>query len=243
MRDRHGKVTQVLDKSRGAMTLYKRIIIRDAAGRVVEDTGEQPSYSYTFQFIRLLESWMRNNQTLTAQDVTDTSRILNMPGSAAITDDLTYQAMHVAAGEDDDAYGILVGTDDTAEANDDVALTAKIAQGNGAGQLEHGPMSFVTPRVNGSYVDYVLIRNFYNNSGSPITSKEFAIYTKRYAAGAWPKYFCFIRDTDAVGKTVEHGDTMTVQYTLRVGAGFVLNWWLLLGNWFEAPTGGGTYNS
>jgi hypothetical protein len=99
-------------------------------------------------------------------------------------------------------------------------------------------MSFVTPRINGAYVDYVLIRNYYNNSGGPITSKEFGIYTKKYAASATGRVFCFIRDIDAIGKTVEHGDTMTVQYTLRIGAGFTLNWWLLIGNWFEAPTSG-----
>jgi hypothetical protein len=235
-----GRIKHTSTKSQPMAYLFKRVIISGPDGKVKSDTGFVPSHSFTYQFVRLMEGFLRGSMQAMS-DINNVSRTPDLSGSGYDANNYTNRPFSVAAGEDDATYGIVVGTSDTAEANMDYKLNAKIAHGNGVGQLEYSPQSFVTPQVVGAYVNYVLIRSLYNNSGAPITAKEFGIYCK---SGLSQYIFCFIRDSDVIGKTVIAGDTMTVQYTLKVGAGFTLQWWQLLGNLFEAPAGScGPYGS
>ena len=95
----------------------------------------------------------------------------------------------------------------------------------------------MTPAINGSYVDFVVSRSYYNGSGDAITAYEFGVYVKVGAPTA--KIYCIIRDLEADGKTVAAGDTMTAQYTLRVGAGFTIQFFQLLYSMFRCISVGG----
>ena len=228
VRDRYGNLKAVAEKSQPTMSLYKRVLVRDEKGEVKHDSGLQPAHSFTVNFLKFLEAhWrMRYDPTDTgdytwkpdvpAQDVTNTTRTITTP--SAYRDVSRYAHMLATAGDGDANYGIVLGTGVGEESNTDYVLGSKIASGSGSGQLDYGPQSFVEPYVNGSSIDFVLSRSFYNASGSPVTATEFGLYIKN---GNY--YFCWIRDLEAGGKTVLAGDTMVVQYTIRCGAGWVLN--------------------
>lgn len=232
-----GSIREVYERDEPVAYLWKRVTVRGEDGSVKSDSGDQLSHSYTINFVKMLEYFMRSgtgtHPDILAYDITNTQRVITQwVAGYAEGGNKTWEAWWANALEDDDGFGIVLGTDDTAETNNDHALGSKITQGNGSGQLEYSPMSYVAPRINGQYVDLVLIRSFYNNSGESITAYEFGLYTKqaRAASPTWTTW-CMIRDTDSLGKTVLHGDTMTVQYTLRVGAGFTMQWWECLVEW------------
>jgi len=241
VRDRYGNLKAVAEKTQPTLSLYKRVVVKDEAGEIKEDSGLQPAHSFTINFLKFLEAhWrMRSDSTDTgdytwkpdvpAQDVTNTQRTIQT--NSAYRDVSRYSHMLATAGDGDANYGIVLGTGVGAESNADYALGTKIASGTGSGQLDYGPQSFVTPYVNGSYIDFVLSRSFYNASGSPITVTEFGLYIKN---GNY--YFCWIRDLEANGKTVLAGDTMVVQYTIRCGAGWVLNFLYGLKSYMENIT-------
>jgi len=79
----------------------------------------------------------------------------------------------------DDSIGLIVGASDSAFSATATALTAKIAHGTGAGQLEYSVMPYATdtvePATNGSKTTMTLARRFENSSGGSVTIKEVGI--------------------------------------------------------------------
>lgn len=224
IRDKRGRIKAIHTEQRAIAQLMKRVVIRGPDGKVKEDTGPQPAHSFTIKFLKLLEIYWRTywsgGLVYPTVPTINTLNVSKTPIPTA-TDHATsrYANLNLKALDDNDAYGIVVGTGTGAESNTDYALGTKIAHGSGAGQLDYGPQSFVEPYVNGAYCDLVLSRTFYNGSGSPITAYEFGVYIKTTCSGG-SFYFCIIRDMEAAGKTVLAGDSMVVQYTIRVGSGF-----------------------
>jgi hypothetical protein len=111
------------------------------------------------------------------------------------------------------AWGILVGTGNTAVTSDDYHLATMIAHGSGSGQLVHGSMTVQTPTFSGNDSHVILVRSFTNSSGADITVKEVGM---AYFDGT--NSFMIVRDVLASPITVPAGLTLTAQYDYKVSA-------------------------
>jgi hypothetical protein len=135
----------------------------------------------------------------------------------------------VNAADNDDSYGIIVGSGTTVPSSLDqfYNLESKIAHGTGSGQLDYGPHTFydlgldtgVTPPV----YRYRLVRTFTNLSGAGININEVGIVARNYwkSMGAVAKdvKYLIARDVLSSTYTVPNGGTATVAITVEVEVG------------------------
>jgi len=189
--------------------LRYRAVVRDVDGRVKRDTGLQLSRSFVFQFLQILMGAMGNRDVAGGKDTGGAARTID--GSQLNVGYVEF----VKAPDDNDTYGLVVGTGVTAEDTMDYALATKIAHGVGAGQLDYGAHSFTDPAEVGANVDMVITRTFYNGSGGTITVNEIGAYCRSVYTTDTIGYFCIIRDVLAAGVEVADTETLTVQYTIR----------------------------
>ncbi len=214
VKDKNGNIKQVVKETKDITPkLFKKITIKDKYGNIKFEE-EKESHSYVKQFLQLFEREWRDTGVSTL-DITNTSRSLTIQGYRV---DICY----TNAQDDDDTFGIVIGTSSSAEDNTNYKLGTKITHGLSSGKLDYGEMGFVNARVVGSNIDLVITRSFYNGSGSSITCYEFGIYAKAGYQLTSYYTFCIIRDVEAGGKVVADGDTLTIQYTIRLGAGFCI---------------------
>ena len=185
---------------------FRRIIIQDHSGRVEYDSGLEPSNSFVIAFLEHLYG-AHAEVNVTIEDRGNTPMLVPSPDSMPIA----VVRMKVNAPDDEGAYGLVVGTGTAAEANTDYKLATKIDHGTGAGQLDHGAHNWTVPAVVGSNVDMVVSRSFYNGSGSSITVREIGIFCR--SNPSWN--FLLARDVLSTPTTVNHTQTLTLQYTLR----------------------------
>lgn len=190
--------------------LLQRVIVRDRDGRIKHDLGLVPSRSWVIAFLENLYVYFKS--TGTHAGVEDTGGTSRTVGGVSPTQATT---MNMHGPDDNDAYGIVVGTGTTAEANTDYALDTQIAHGLGAGQLDYGATSWTAPAEIGAYIDLIFSRAFYNGSGDTVTVYEIGIYAICKDSGGNVRYFCVVRDVLAAGVAVADMETLTVQYTLR----------------------------
>ena len=178
------------------------IEVRDTkTGRLVRRRRFR-SRSYVKAFLYLLYGHQRSSGG-TIKDTGGTDRSISLTGYSF---DLTAPA-------NDDTYGVVIGTDDTAVDIDDYALAAQIAHGTGSGEMEHGIVEFTAPTKIGTSYQYVFRRSFANNSGASITVKECGLYM-----WATTLYYCFcqVRDVISAGVAVANGQSILVQYTQSI---------------------------
>ena len=84
-----------------------------------------------------------------------------------------YAGLLAGAGEEDDTYGIIVGTNDTPVTPEDYNLGAKISHGSEDGQLYYkGMVVGSSPRVEGDVVEQVFSRVFRNDGSVDVSIKE-----------------------------------------------------------------------
>lgn len=112
------------------------------------------------------------------------------------------------------AIGIRVGTDNTAVDIEQHALQAPIAEGAGAGQMNHQTTSFNFIGVVGDVCSFEIERVIVNNSGGGIGVEEMAIYCRGNTVGDTTRFFCITRDL--ASEAVPDGGSITVTYTIRV---------------------------
>ena len=125
----------------------------------------------------------------------------------------------IRAGNGVDSFGILVGTDDTAEDFESGTLIAKVAQGNGAGQLAYQASELHSITYNGGTktLSDVLSRYANNNSGGIITMKESAIYIAMgLYAGYTPEYIMTARDVLGAPVAIPDTGQLKVTYTINL---------------------------
>ena len=189
--------------------LLYRVLVHDKTGKVVKRTRWRKSKSFVLQFMMFVERNLHGN-ILATLDTGNVSRTVPSTASAG----WTFHAVTCNSGDNDDNFGIVIGTGVTPPENDDYALETQIAHGTGAGQLDYGAHNWTATAIVGANVDLVVSRSFYNGSGSTVTVNEIGIYVKSYSA-ATPYYFCVVRDVLAAGVDVLDTQTLTVQYTLR----------------------------
>jgi hypothetical protein len=173
--------------------LIETILNRD---KKIVSQSEKVANSFVAQFIGMLYQCM----ILSASNLKDVN---------GTTRDPHYYShwWKIVAAVNDDAYGIVIGSDATAVSINDYSLNTKIAHGTGAGQMQYSAHN-----IDQAYIIsdpsawYDISRTFTNNSGSPINIKEVGIYINDGS----PYYFCIERTlTD---KTVNDGDSVIMKY-------------------------------
>lgn len=192
------------EKKPNGVQLLLRAIVRDPNGKILSDTGQNPSKSFVIQFLEFFYALFRGeNTSATAEDGVE---------HPIYTGALNFDVhLHIDAPVNDSDYGIVVGTGDTGETNTDHKLETQLTEGVGAGEITHGEESVGTAGVVGANVDLETNRSFSNNTGSLITVKEVGIYTDFSAT----YQFCIIRDILGVPIEIPDMCSLTVYYTLR----------------------------
>jgi len=189
-------------KSHGVQLLI-RCVVRDPDGKVITDTGRKPSRSFVLQFLKFFYM-LGMAANAKAKDTSGAFSWMYVVGVAA--------SVHfvLEAAVNDDDYGLVVGTGDTAEDNEDYKLATQLTEGTGAGNITHGAQVIDAPAVVGANVDLELKRAFTNNTGDTITVKEAGVYTNY---GDY--FFCIIRDVLPGPVDVPDRCSLTVIYTVR----------------------------
>ncbi len=127
--------------------------------------------------------------TKTSLDITNTSRTLE-----AILQNVAGDWIRADGASGVDTRGVVLGSSTTTPTRDDVALNTQIADGAGAGQLDHGIMSF-TQNINVTGgVRHSMQRTFTNNSGGTITIEEAGVYVGHDRDGGGSDNFMILHD-------------------------------------------------
>ena len=197
--------------------LLYRVLVHDKNGKLVKKGKWRKSKSFVIAFLQHIEVFFTPPQwggptTGPTIPIIDTANVSQSVRSAAQD---SYTMFVVFAPDDDDSYGIVVGTGITAPTNSDYALETQIAHGVGSGQLDYGTHSRTTTGVVTTNVDFVITRTFYNGSGATVTVNEIGVYCSTGDFVGTQCFFCIIRDLLAAGVDVLDTQTLTVQYTLR----------------------------
>ena len=199
------------------MKMKFRLVVTDTkTGKPIRRTRWRNSHSFVIQFLQMLQGSMEHayagTNSYAMTDTGNTSRTV----AIGINSGVHYSGYHwsLNAPVDGDTYGIVVGTDNTAETNTDYVLGTQIADGSGAGQLDYSSHTWTDAAEVGANVDMYVQRPFINNSGGGITIEETGIYVTVQDSGATQRYFCIVRDTTG-GVTVNDGQTCTVEYLFR----------------------------
>jgi len=123
------------------------------------------------------------------------------------------------AGDNDDSYGIWVGSGQATVSPTDYNLSSKISHGSGSGQLDYEPHT-----VTSSYSDtssYVEIaRSFVNKSGADVVVREVGLVARNYWKNSVKVRndvkFLIARDVLPTPVTVKNLGSLTVRYRISL---------------------------
>ena len=116
------------------------------------------------------------------------------------------------------AYGIIIGTGETAESFDSYALAALIAHGTGTGQMSYGAGTAPSVSYSSELKEWtsVMTRTFTNSSGAAITVKEIGLAYSLTVSGGSVHNALISRDVLASPITINNGQTLTITYTSEI---------------------------
>lgn len=191
------------EKKAHSIQLLIRAVVRDPNGKVISDTGRKPTKSLVIAFLEFVYG-MFTNVNRSSEDTSGASNPVYNWGSWC------YDNFSMNAGVGNSLYGLVVGTGDAAEDNEDYKLETQLTQGIGAGNISHGAVTVGSTAVVGANVDMELKRAFTNLTGSSITVKEAGIYTNTLTY-----YHCIVRDVLTTPVDVPDKCSLTVYYTVR----------------------------
>ena len=204
----------------GEMGAILELTVKKKDG-TIRERRVQKAESFVRQFLDLLMMQAAMANEMSYHQIRDAGNILR----AIAFSGLTFAA---DAAANDDTYGVMVGTGNTAPTIDDYALETKIDDGVGAGELQYGGVTYGLPTSSATESHFTITRDFSNASGGDITVEEIGIYVKAMAAwivqsndrtsGAPDLIFMTIRDVVGGGITIPNGETLTVNYRLQATA-------------------------
>jgi hypothetical protein len=115
------------------------------------------------------------------------------------------------------ASGIVIGTSDSAESFESIALGALVAEGTGSGQMQYLAMDAIVPVWDGTEktMTYSCERAIVNNSGNSIGVKEVGLIARNIAASSIYAIL-MARDVLAETVTVPHESMIKVTYTIQI---------------------------
>lgn len=199
-------------KSHGVQLLIQ-CVVKDPDGKIVTDTGQAPSKSFVIQFLEFLYLVFKPG-ALTAK--TDTTGAAGYIYYNLIPSVPPRAALSVVADVNDDTHGIVIGTGDTAEDNENHKLETQLTEGVGVGNITHGELEIVPTDVVGGNVDLVLKRAFTNNTGVAIGAKEVGIYSNwKNTLDPFDVYHCIVRDVLGAPVNIPDRYSLTIIYTYR----------------------------
>jgi len=124
--------------------------------------------------------------------------------------------MAFSAGDNDDSYGIVVGSGSTPPSPADCALASKISHGTGPGQLDYDTHSVIASySATSSYIDFYRI--FVNKSSEDVVVREVGLIAR-----SWCPYvgvdvkFLVARDVLPSPVIVKPLESLTVRYRLSL---------------------------
>ena len=231
-------VVNINDRLDKKLELELEIIITDKNGKVIKKI-KRKAKSWLKNFALILKAFLEGSE----QDVVDVDgNTVSISGrfSQYLYKDawhsLIVKWMGANAGDDDDSYGIVVGSGDTPVSPTDNALASKIPHGTGSGQLDYDSHSFTSPSISDSKVSFNIARSFKNSSGGDVTVVEVGIiihYILKSSAGSTTLIdkdykVLIVRDVLDESVTVPDGGGLTAKYTISVSSDFLENFMKML---------------
>jgi len=200
--------------------MYLTVKLSDEKGKTVYYKRIK-SHSFLRGFIAMLKGQfaarMSSDQyggNATVKDVNGADR--GYPCTAGRWSYLSESLMNTHTTENDDTYGIAVGTGDLPNSLNTCSLDQKISHGTGAGQLLYGaPFYQDVYSPSSGVLEFKLGRTFTNVSGATITVKEVGIIVRTFDAGVQAMSVLIARDV-ITPINVQNGYTLTVIYTPRI---------------------------
>lgn len=169
--------------------------------------------SFLLQYY-LFTSSVQNTAYGTGAGVIAIKDTANVARSIPIATSASSALMCIAAPVATTTYGLVVGTDTTANTATQVALNTLIANGVGAGQLSYG-VTALSSASGSTPCQYTMARNLANGSAAPIIVNEAGVYFSGAYAGPTQDYWAIIRDVNSGGLvTINNGSNTTGTYTL-----------------------------
>jgi len=178
--------------------LYQLEVFDLRTGKVVKRTRKR----LVRGFLRNYHRWVLNHLTNAVQYYVDTGGT----SRGHLPQD------HIAnAGDDDDSFGIWVGSGTTAVAWEDYTLASKIGHGTGAGQLDYDKHTFTEISITGG-AQIRIVRSFKNLSGADITVAEIGLVVNAVESGY---YYLNLRDVLPTSVTVPNNYGLNVFYYIE----------------------------
>jgi hypothetical protein len=191
-------------------------LIIEEDGKVVY-RGEAKSFVYNFA--KVLAGMLGNSgdgsslKTITATDVngsTGTVYIEVNHGSAS----WSFNPMGYNAGDNNDSYGIIVGSGTTPVTYLNYNLASKITHGTGTGQLDYDTHTIVANyTLTGGYIDFY--RTFVNRSSADVVVREVGLVAQSQIGSNTTKYLV-ARDLLPTPVTVKSLGSLTVKYRISL---------------------------
>lgn len=213
--------------------------VRDREGRVAAK-GRHEMRSFVNNILRVLHGYMNSSDGTPLGDFSSASTTVVGPtgASTSIYIKLYFDGnlnidrraggcpICLGAPDNDDSYGIVVGSSDTPLSLDQYSLGSKIPHGSGAGQLDYGTSTStetldtgVTPPV----YRLRIVRPFTNTSTGSVTIREVGIYARSYwkreGGVLEDKKYMVGRDVLPTPYTIPAGGSASVSVTLEVVLG------------------------
>ena len=184
--------------------LWYSAVVRDQKGKVISRERRKSR--------SIVRGWADMLYVLLA-NVSWAIKLTNGTSPLVYSTDASNLRMTAAIAEDD--RSLVVGSGDTAVTISDYAMETKIAEGAGAGQLNHQATTVNASIVAAPHCGFIIERAFTNNSGGDVTVREAGIHVSaRLAAGTG--YVLAIRDVLGVAQVIPNGGSLSINYTLRV---------------------------
>jgi hypothetical protein len=184
------------------LKVYCLIEVKDK-GKVIY-SKQFESHSFVGQWLQLLYGMFGRNSLSILNN--------NSPAQAVFVSPLDMNA-----GSGNQSYGIQVGSGTTKSIND-TGLDSLILNGNSAGQLAYGAMSFTSPTINTTtnQGNFSVSRSFTNNSGGSVTVSEVGIVLQTYASDGNFHYIFIIHDILSSPITLANSQVLTVTYIFSI---------------------------
>ena len=226
-------------KKENGLKLYLECEVRDKNGKLLSKYKKE-SESLLKNFMIMLQT-MFNIQILSTEigfdvvteynvTVKDTSGLSKTVTLGAYMRNqyrgygyITFLPMCMNAQQNDDTYGIQVGSSPASVSRDDYMLGGKILSGSGNGQLAYGVTTVEIPDGTPPDTVFRVIRTFTNNTSDNITVYEIGLVIANQVASNQstlqaPIYVLIARDVLTSPQTIPPGATLTVRYIFKVTA-------------------------
>jgi len=188
---------------------------------IVEVDGKQVYRGALKSFLKnfglYLAGMMKNNGDTSTHKYVTVTGLDGSPANALVEICVAYPSgpLVFGAGDNDDSYGILVGSGSTPVSPSDYALASKIPHGTGTGQLDYDTHTVVSSYSStSSYVE--IYRTFVNKSGSDVVVREVGLVARSYAKDVADVKFLVARDVLPSPITVKPLGSLTVKYRISL---------------------------